>query len=148
MDISMRLDVYQHVVKDINEIENIVSGGSPQHAFAEFLVTTAYAESLEPGVESAAYRRRDRKTQVQSLLGQGIAGETRTGLLSVRSSTDNANQDLINAENADRMTIYKSLAQKNGTPTEEIQKVYATRLANDAPSGSQVENQEGQWQTK
>ena len=27
MDISMRLDVYQHVVKDIDDIESIVAGG-------------------------------------------------------------------------------------------------------------------------
>ncbi|MDD5729736.1 MAG: hypothetical protein PHN57_01210, partial [Candidatus Omnitrophica bacterium] len=26
VDISMRLDIYQHVTKDINDIENIVTG--------------------------------------------------------------------------------------------------------------------------
>ncbi len=28
LDISMRLDIYQHVTKDIDAIEDIVSGGS------------------------------------------------------------------------------------------------------------------------
>ncbi len=61
LDISMRLDIYQHVAKDIDAIENIVSGkeqklpagknGSMLSAF----VKDAYAEdSLGPDVEKAA----------------------------------------------------------------------------------------------
>ena len=150
MDISMRLDVYQHVVKDIDAIENIVSGntGGVQHAFAEFWVETAYAESLDPAVESAAYRRRDRKNQIDALLAQGVVGENRSGLLSVRGASDGAAQEAVNAENSDRMIIYQSLAQKNGTSVEEIQKVYAERLRSSAPAGSPVEYPGGVWGTK
>ena len=149
MDISMRLDVYQHVAKDIDAIENIVSGGSGvQHALAEFLLQTAYAETLDPIVESAAYRRRDRKTQVDTLLARGVLGENRSGFLSVRGAVDGNAQQIMDTENSDRMIIYQALAQKNGTSVEEIEKVYAERLRSSAPAGSPVENPNGSWGTK
>ena len=150
MDISMRLDVYQHVTKDIDAIENIVSGGGlgVQHAFAQFLVQTAYAETLDPAVESAAYRRRDRKAQVDGLLAQGMVGENHSGLLSARGNVDGSAQQIMDTENSDRMTIYQALAQKNGTSVEEIEKLYAERLSKSAPAGSQVEDPNGSWGTK
>jgi uncharacterized protein YdbL (DUF1318 family) len=48
-------------------------------------------------------------------------------------------KELIGAENKDRMVIYKALAAKNNTSLEGIQKVYAQRLQDDAPSGTPVE---------
>ena len=149
MDINMRLDVYQHVAKDIDAIENIVSGpAGVQHAFAEFLVQTAYAESLDPAVESAAYRRRDRKAVIDPLLAQGILGENRSGLLSIRGTADDGAKQAIDSENSDRTTIYQALAQKNGTSVEEIQKMYAERLRNSAPAGAPVESPDGVWSSK
>jgi hypothetical protein len=61
LDISMRLDVYQHVEKDIDAIENIVSGSGDQ-GFLDVFVKEAYAaDELSPEVEQAALRRRDRR---------------------------------------------------------------------------------------
>lgn len=145
MDISMRLDVYQHVVKDIDEIENIVAGNPAQHALASFLVQTAYAADLDPAVEAAALRRRDRKAQVEAWLSQGAVGEDNRGLLAVRGTAD---AQAVAAENADRSLIYEALAKKNGTSVPEIQKVYAERLRNDAPSGAPVQTPDGAWTVK
>jgi uncharacterized protein len=148
MDISMRLDVYQHVVKDIDQIESIVSGKSPvQTAFAEFLVKSAYAADLDPAVEQAALRRRDRLAQVQNLLSQGIVGEDREGYLALRAGGPGADS-VVHDENADRHTIYQALASQNGTSVGEIQKVYAGRLSSDAPGGSPVQGPDGNWTTK
>jgi len=50
MDISMRLDVYQHVVKDIDAIEGIVAGSSDKteskdkRSFLSFVVSNVYAQ--------------------------------------------------------------------------------------------------------
>jgi uncharacterized protein len=145
MDISMRLDVYQHVVKDIDAIEDIVSGKtSAQHALADFLVKTAYAADLDPAIEDAALRRRGRKAEVEGSLSQGKAGENNLGLLESRSGAD---QTLVSAENSDRMIIYEALAQKNGTSVREIQKVYAEKLRANAPKGSPLQNADGSWGT-
>ncbi len=62
-------------------------------------------------------------------------------------------EELIKAENSDRMIIYEAVAKKNGTSVEDVQKLYATRLQNDAPSGTPVEILNSQtssfeWQVK
>lgn len=161
LDISMRLDVYQHVQKDIDSIEDIVSGSEKtakpydKHSFLHYFgAATAYAQdALDPQVEAAALSRKARREQVVSLLQAGKVGENRLGLLEARSATDPVISQLVSGENSDRMVIYKSLAAKNNTGVEEIQKLYASRLQKDAPQGAPVEafnSSTGtyQWQTK
>ncbi len=146
LDISMRLDIYQHVAKDINAIEDIVSGnekkpaGSKQGTWLDVFVKDAYAqESFGPEVEQAAYNRRDRKPQLISLEESGVAGENKLGMVEIRVSADPSMQVLANAENNDRMTIYKAIAQKNGISIEEVQKIYAKKLQDGANSGTPIE---------
>ncbi len=153
MDITMRLDVYQHVVSDINDIESIVSGKAPAKPAdvlaAAFGVGTAYAAEggLAPEVEAAAYSRRDRRAAVMGLLGSGAVGENNAGLLEVRGGGSDA-ASVTAAENADRLVIYRSIASKNGTSVEEVQKIYAERLRSEAPSGSPVQDPAGRWGSK
>lgn len=130
MDISMRLDVYQHVVKDINDIESIVSGGAVKSVawLSELVVTTAYAEDgLPQAAMDAAYRRRDRKTQLDAYLSQGALSEGSDAYVAVRGG-DAAARALAEAENADRRVIYEAIAAKNGSSVADVQRVYAERL--------------------
>lgn len=154
VDISMRLDIYQHVEKDIDRIENIVSGGAPaaksfgQKNSQGWFVTPAYAqEGLNPDVEQAALRRKDRKAQLSSLQAGGALGENKSGLIEVRSGGEEASS-VASAENSDRMIIYQAIAAKNGTGVGEVQALYAKRLQADAPSGTPVESSDGQWTVK
>lgn len=148
VDISMRLDVYQHVAKDINDIESIVSGTSPasgksdKQSLLSGFVGIAYAqEALGPEVEQAALRRRDRRPDLVAWLEQGLLGENKSGLIEIRApqTVDSSHEEAVKAENNDRMIIYKAVAQKNKTSLEEVQKMYAQRLQADAPSGAPVE---------
>src|SRR3989338_2999357 len=73
IDISMRLDIYQHVQKDIDDIESIVSGSKEKHkpkdnhSLRNFFIGSAYAqEGLSPEVEEAALRRKDRREELSS----------------------------------------------------------------------------------
>ncbi|MBU1726867.1 MAG: YdbL family protein [Candidatus Omnitrophica bacterium] len=148
LDISMRLDIYQHVEKDIDAIESMVSGGTENakpadtQSFMRLFLDSAYAqEGLGPEVEQAALRRKDRVNELRLLESQGIIGENKSGLVEARDPqavTAEARQ-LINAENSDRMVIYKSVAAKNNTSVEEVEKLYAKRLQSDAPSGTLIE---------
>ncbi len=155
VDITMRLDVYQHVKQDIDDIENIVSGkpaqGPGDEMHLNFLFTNAYAEEgLPQDVEQAAVRRRDRKNELSSWESRGAIGENAMGLVEARSSQ--APAGLISAENSDRMLIYRELSKKNGAALENVQKMYAQRLQADAPSGTPMEvlDQSGKtsWKTK
>lgn len=154
VDVSMRLDVYQHVVKDIDNIEDMVSGPAvgPQSRLPSF-VGIAYAEEgLGPDVEGAAMRRKARRGQLASLEARGVIGENALGMVEVRSSGAGA-EALVRDENADRMVIYRGVAEKNGTGVREVQNIYAKRLQRDAPAGTPIEiadesSGRSSWQVK
>ncbi len=149
VDIAMRLDIYQHVQKDIDSIENIVAGDKKQpvkksggQSFLNCLVENVYAQdNLSPEVEQAALRRKDRRDTLSSWEAKAVVGENKQGLVSIRNSgqADSAVNGLVESENADRMLIYRSLSEKYGESLEQIQKVYAEKLANQAPAGTPVE---------
>lgn len=148
VDISMRLDVYQHVQKDIDAIESIVSGDKKEikspddkQGFLGYFISCAFAqEGLSPEVEQAALKRRDRSKELIPLQEKGIIGENKAGLIEIKdvASAGSLGQ-LVKAENDDRMLIYRSLAEKNNTSAEEIQRLYAARLQKDAPFGTPIE---------
>jgi len=157
VDISMRLDIYQHVEKDIDAIESIVSGSKEnkkavdKQSLLGILVSEAYAqEGLSPEVEQAALRRKDRLADLSSWEAKGVIGENKNGLVEMRNSqaADYSVSNIISGENADRMVIYQSVAKKNGTSVEEVQRLYAKRLQGDASSGTPLEAPDGAWKVK
>lgn len=96
------------------------------------------AQGLSPDIEAAAFRRKDRYTQLVALQVKGGIGENKLGLLEIRTA-DISSKDLVDAENRDRMMIYQAVAQKNGTSVEAVQQLYAQRLQSDAPAGTPIE---------
>ncbi len=156
VDISMRLDIYQHVSKEIDDIESIVSGSKDKGSLLGIFISNAYAqEGLNSDVESAALRRRDRRSDLVVLQQKGIVGENKSGLVEIRpgQSADAAASALVQQENSDRMVIYRSISAKNGASLDEVEKMYAKRLQSDAPSGTPVEtlNAQGsayEWKIK
>jgi uncharacterized protein YdbL (DUF1318 family) len=155
VDISMRLDIYQHIEKDIDAIEGIVSGskekataGKDNQSFLGGFVAAAYAQdTLDPEVEAAAYRRRDRRDALTALEAKGVIGENKSGLLTVKQAADASAAEIVNAENSDRMIIYQGVAKKNGSSVEDVEKLYAKRLQADSPAGTPIET-EGGWVVK
>jgi len=153
LDISMRLDIYQHVKNDIDDIENMVSGPKDQaqpkdkQSFLGYFIASAYAqEGLGPDVEQAAMRRKERRSQLVSAESRGAIGENKSGMVEIRNG-DGTLQGLVSEENQDRMTIYRAVAQKNGAALEDVQRLYAKRLQSDAPSGAPIEGPDG-WTQK
>jgi len=150
MNVTMRVDVYQHVEKDLSDIDSIVYGNKSaqpakkddKQSLLGLFIPEAYAQQgLSKEVEDAALRRRDRLPALFALEGQGIAGENKMGKLEIRAAdkADSQAAELINAENADRMIIYQAVAVKNGISAEEVQKQYAKRAQQEAPAGTPIE---------
>ncbi|MCM8819171.1 MAG: YdbL family protein [Candidatus Omnitrophica bacterium] len=146
VDITMRLDVYQHIIKDIDAIEDIVSGRTEKpasnniHKIFNFLIDTAYAQQLTLEIEEAALRRKNRLAQLESLQQQGIVGENRFGFVEIRTQNiDDTILKLVESENNDRKIIYQALAKKNKVSVENIQELYAKKLQESAPSGTPIE---------
>ncbi|MDD4013719.1 MAG: DUF1318 domain-containing protein [Candidatus Omnitrophica bacterium] len=154
VDISMRLDVYQHVVQDIDAIESLVSGPAPgtiTQSRLPFALDIAHAdEGFGPEVEAAIASRRQRYSAVMELGSKGVLGENHLGLLEIRGTGPEAAKaaELASLENADRMKIYDAIARKNGTSVRDVQLVYAERMRKDAPAGMPVEEPKGYWKIK
>lgn len=155
LDINMRVDVYQHVAKDIDDIENIVSGSNKQaqpkegQSMLNYFIASVYAEDgLSPQVEEAALRRKARFSEVTSLQEKGTIGENSLGLLEIKAAGGSSLEKLIKEENDDRMIIYKGIAKKNGTSVEEVQKLYAKKLQENAPGGTPIQVSSGEWKIK
>lgn len=148
VDISMRLDIYQHVQEDIDAIEDIVSGSAGGHSMLDIMVGTAYAQDLSDELKEAALRRKARYDRLMSLEAAGVIGENRSGLVTVRAPGDGSERAIAAEENSDRMIIYKGIAAKNGVPVSEIQNIYAERLQASAPSGTPIEADNGAWTRK
>ncbi len=149
MDISMRLDIYQHVAKDIDNIEDMISGPSKQtkpnnsqSKLFDYLMPCAYAqEALSPEIEAAVSGRKQRRAELVTWEQKGVVGENSLGLVVIMASesVDGLVKELVNAENSDRMVIYQSVSKKNNVPIEEVQRLYAKRLQDDAPAGTPIE---------
>lgn len=148
IDISMRLDIYQHVVKEIDEIEDVVTGAAQEKPAGDNqsrvfnLIKPAYAQQeLPPEVREAALRRRERLERLNYFRSRGIVGENRSGLLEIRdfSSADSSVREMVDSENRDRKIIYRAIAEGNNISMQEVQKIYARRLQEDAPAGTPIE---------
>ena len=157
LDLSARLDIYQHVEKDIDAIESIVSGSKDNKSVVNkqsllgIFVREVYAqEGLSSEVEQAALRRKNRLGELSSWEAKGVIGENKNGLVEIRDSqgVSSAAGQIVAGENADRIIIYQSVANKNGTSIEEVQKLYAKRLQTNAPTGTPVETPDGAWKVK
>lgn len=149
VDISMRLDIYQHVVSDIDSIEDIVSGTNKskdikddKQSLLELFFCPAYAqEGLSQEAQDAVLRRRDRYPKLVLFQEKGVVGENKSGLVQVRQEqkADPELREFIQSENKDRMLIYTEVARKNNVSIEDVQELYAKRLQEDSPQGTPIE---------
>jgi uncharacterized protein YdbL (DUF1318 family) len=144
LDINMRLDVYQHVVKDINSIEDQVYGD--QEKKMNFLISwdEAYAADYSESVQQAIQRRKNRVEMIDEYFQKGYVGENRNGELEVISSglpeTLKAQvSEAIRKENEDRVIIYQATAQKNNVPLSDVRRIVLLDHFNRAPAGYSFE---------
>jgi uncharacterized protein YdbL (DUF1318 family) len=129
LDISMRIDVYQHVEKDISSIEDQIYGGKDKklNAVFGFGIEAAYAADFSFAVLDAIERRKSRSAMIEEYFSQGYIGENRDAVLEIVNkglAIDLKGKVIaaIDAENADRVTIYSGIAQKNGADLADVRK--------------------------
>lgn len=121
VDISMRVDVYQHVVEDVASIEDQIYGSNEKKLNCIFVMDQAYADTQ---LDAAIANRKERMAKIEGYFAKGIIGENKDALLEIRSSGSNDIQTVINAENADRNVIYKATAVKNEIDISEMRKIF------------------------
>jgi len=149
VDINMRVDVYQHVAKDVESIQNQIYGSTPKQINAILLMNEAYAQEYSSDVTAAIERRKARRDTIERYFAKGYIGEDKDAYLqyvtkeNILSDIKNAVESAIAEENADRSTIYKAIAQKNGVGVSETSKVFFDDDYKRAPNGYWFEVYEG-----
>lgn len=157
VDVTMRIDVYQHVQKDAASIEDQVYGSSEKQFNYNFIMGNVYAQSYSLDVGAAIERRKNRAGVIEKYFSQGYIGETKTAYL---KAMDGMAQDVkaqveqsIIDENSDRGVIYKFTAEKNNADISETEKIFYNDHFQRAQAGYWFEicDQSGsncQWKKK
>lgn len=139
VDISMRVDIYQHVVKDIEDINGQIYGNSGKDLNYLFGFEEAYAVDFSVDTSAAISRRRERVESVEVYFTKGYIGENKDAFMELRGDVSGkekaAVRKIILAENKDREIIYKAIADKNGTDILSVRKVSFESDYKRAPSG-------------
>ena len=90
-----------------------------------------------------------RLPRIQELKKDGLIGENQQGFLeAVQSSLPAADKELIEAENADRKSVYEAIARQQGTTAELVGKLRAKKIFEQAKSGEFLKQEDGTWKKK
>lgn len=144
VDISMRLDIYQHVAKDVESINDQIYGKAGKQMNFIFGLKEVYAADKAGSVESAIHNMRGRVNSVEEYLSKGYIGENSNALLEIVDKNLSPEmrgsiEKLISQENQDRKVIYEYTAQKNGAGLYQVEKVFFQDHYKRAPIGSWFE---------
>ncbi len=92
------------------------------------------------------------KSRMAKRLGQVVAfkkseavGENNQGYLTVRGSLSEADTALVNAENADRKSVYRLIAAKTKSSATTVGKTRAASIRKTAAKGTWVQQTNGSW---
>lgn len=83
---------------------------------------------------------------VAAAKAQGYVGEKPDGLLGIVQSAPGV-AAMVDSTNAARLDKYRSVAQSNGLPLDQVQKLAGEKLMNETPSGQYI-FLNGQWLKK
>lgn len=160
LDVTMRVDIYQHVAQDANAIEDMISApagnktvSSDKTSWLVLGVSEAFAQeegAFPASVQAAIDARKSRRPELVALEAEGVVGENAKGYIEIRdrAAADSATQALVSDENQDRRVIYDHVAKKNNTDTADTGVVFAERIQKDALSGTPIQDASGTWMKK
>ncbi len=143
VDINMRIDVYQHVVEDVESVNDQIYGRQEKKFNYLFGCQTAFAADLSENALQAIQRRKSRVNLIEEYFRKGYIGENKDALLQIRQTVPESIRDeirvLTQKENSDRILIHEEIAEKNNTGIDEVQKVFLNQDYQRAPAGAWFE---------
>ena len=78
---------------------------------------------------------------------QGLVGERIDGLLGV-IKTSREVKELVNDINAQRLAVYKQIAEKNAMTIDQVSVLAGEKAIKKTPKGQYIQNSAGQWVIK
>ena len=92
-------------------------------------------------------RMKARLPVLNELKTQGLIGENNKGFLEFRGA-QKPNADVVQAENSDRASVYKAIAQRQKTTPEFVGQARAAQIAEKEPAGFWIQDPGGAWKKK
>ncbi|MCD6292142.1 MAG: YdbL family protein [Deltaproteobacteria bacterium] len=96
---------------------------------------------------SLKVQMRARQPKIIALKANGIIGENNRGYVEYRTAKE-PRKGLMQAENQDRERVYRAIARQQNTTPEIVGRRRAAQIAERAPSGTWLQDQEGNWYRK
>lgn len=122
---------------------------APAQAFAQ----VPELKTRTPEVMASIESRRQRFQQIQQWKSRGCIGENAQGLVEARPGQGCGGEvaGLVEAENRDRMTLYRTLLQQNNMPPGDmarIQAAFAKVNRERVSAGEWIQTEDGKWARK
>ncbi len=115
----------------------------------QFIVALGFLlmAAVAAGAADIQARMKARLPTITQLKAQGLIGENNRGLLEYRTEKQPQAQ-VVNQENADRMQVYQSIAQKQGANATLVGQHRAAQISQQAPKGTWLQDAKGKWYRK
>jgi uncharacterized protein YdbL (DUF1318 family) len=125
-------------------------------------IDEAFAQEADINISNPAIRAlkdsiKNRSGSIKPFMDRGNVGLTKEGLLAVRTTyglslRERAEvQQLVDAENRDRESLYLEIAKANNFPLESVAKIrsiFARSWVEQAQAGWWIQDAQGNWQKK
>jgi uncharacterized protein len=89
-----------------------------------------------------------RAQSLDALRASGVVGERYDGLAIIRGDASAADRALVDRINAERRRIYQQRAAEQGVPADQVGRVYAGTIFQNAPAGTWFLDAGGNWMRK
>ncbi len=152
----------EDIVKDVREQPPVkVNESNTSPTSWLFSVSEAYAAG-ELTVSNATIRQLKERMKkrfpiLAPYMARGLVGEGLNGLLTIKSMAGLGLKEkarlkkLVDAENNDRMALYRAVAQALNIPSSQlsrVQAIFAKQWQGTAPKGTFIEKKPGKWVRK
>lgn len=138
VDISMRIDVYQHVIKDVESIEGQIFGNTEKQMNFLWGIKEVFAAEMPSEVKNAIERRKQRVADIEDYFTKGYVGLNKNAYVEIRSVSKSLESEVeaaISEENRDRKITYSYTAEKNGVELSQVEEVVFKDHFKRAPAG-------------
>ena len=118
-------------------------------SIAALTLAFAVPQALSAADDAATIKKNmaERKPKIETLKKAGSIGENKAGYLEAMKDAKLSEDDskLIEAENADRKTVYTAVAKQEKTTVEKVGEIRAKQIRSKANEGDFIQEEDGKW---
>ena len=159
LNITGRLEV---VITDARRQEEAITGSKPKRTVrpediglpptpvpTSYNAPEGFVLVADSSSDQLIQQMAARHPQIEAMLNSHLVGESHTGLLVSKGALSSSQQSLVDAENADRMELYKSEAAKKSLSVDQVALGYYMARLEHVDKGTWVERfnkSTGSWE--